>query len=182
MPCVGGCSASFVQKTWQQTHFSGILSKGKPLRILQLSWWLHVTTLPGPYTDSSRMPHVRVSSLWVLAGMLWKTRQVSRLVMPSSSSLTTSLPHVDRGGVTAAAASSGVGWRQCGLNLAVGGACAFSDAVHKMEEHALHGLPIQGPRTTHWLLLEIARGELGASGAAALVNSIFRTWLWVKFV
>ena len=119
MPCVGGCSASFVQKTRQQTHFSGILSKGKPLRILQLSWWLHVTTLPGPYTDSSRMPHVRVSSLWVLAGMLWKTRQVSRLVMPSSSSLTTSLPHVDRGGVTAAAASSGVGWRQCGLNLVV---------------------------------------------------------------
>ena len=40
-------------------------------------------------------------------------------------------------------------------------ACASSDAVHKMEEHALHDFPIQGPRTTRWLLLEIARGELG---------------------
>ena len=39
-------------------------------------------------------------------------------------------------------------------------ACAFSDAVHRMEEHALHDFPIQGPRTTHWLLLEIARSEL----------------------
>ena len=33
-------------------------------------------------------------------------------------------------------------------------ACAFADAVHKMEEHALHDFPIQGPRTTHWLLLD----------------------------
>ena len=31
-------------------------------------------------------------------------------------------------------------------------ACAFSDAVHEMEEHVMHHFPIQGPRTTHWLL------------------------------
>ena len=30
-----------------------------------------------------------------------------------------------------------------------------------LEEHALHDFPIQGPRATHWLLLEIARSELG---------------------
>ena len=39
--------------------------------------------------------------------------------------------------------------------------CVFSDAVHMMEEHALHHFPIQGPRTTHQLLLKIVRSELG---------------------
>ena len=34
-------------------------------------------------------------------------------------------------------------------------------AVHKMEERVLHDFPTQGPRTAHWLLLEIARDELG---------------------
>ena len=37
MPCVGGCSTVFVQKTWQPTHSSGTLSKGKRF-FLQLPW------------------------------------------------------------------------------------------------------------------------------------------------
>ena len=76
-----------------------------------------------------------------------------------------------------------------------------------MEEHAFHDFPIQGPRTTPWLLLEIARGELGQVARhhwwrqairlspsdpgvdkhlffvtcfASMTNSIFGTWLWVK--
>ena len=41
------------------------------------------------------------------------------------------------------------------------GCVVFGAHIHNMEEHALHDFPIQGPRTTHWLSLEIARSELG---------------------
>ena len=79
---------------------------------------------------------------------------------------------VSRGGITFAAASSGMApipvvasesdVRTLPVRLDPRGerACAFADAVHKVEEHVLHDFPIQGPRTTHWLLLEIARGKL----------------------
>ena len=68
---------------------------------------------------------------------------------------------VSRGGVTFAAASPIQGnapetdVRTLSVRLDPRGerACAFSDAMHDF--------PIQGPRTTHWLLLEIARSELG---------------------
>ena len=80
----------------------------------------------------------------------------------------------------------------------------FSDAVHNMEEHALHDFPIQGPRTTCWLLLEIAgHGTIGGekewschhrileltstssyvsclATARSMTNSIFRSLLCVK--
>ena len=80
---------------------------------------------------------------------------------------------VSRGGVTSVAASSRVALvyvdaaesdvRTLPVRLDSRGerACAFSEAVHKMEEHVTHDFPIQGPRTMHWLLLEIAMGDLG---------------------
>ena len=110
--------------------------------------------------------------------MLWKTRQVSRQVMPSWS-MATPPPHVDYGCwslvevslsllhhqelATGHVGSVETDVRTLSVPLNPRGkrACASSDAVHKMEEHALHDFPIQGPRTTRWLLLEIARGELG---------------------
>ena len=79
---------------------------------------------------------------------------------------------VSRGGITFAAASS---WMAPYSSCRFGVGCAHlgstprpswraglrvCDAVHKVEEHVLHDFPIQGPRTTHWLLLEIARGKL----------------------
>ena len=80
---------------------------------------------------------------------------------------------VSRGGITFAAASSGMtsiqvvalesDVRILSVRLDPRGqrACAFADAVHKVEEHALHDFPIEGSRTTHWLPQEIARSELG---------------------
>ena len=79
---------------------------------------------------------------------------------------------VSRGGITFAAAASRVApmhdaapetdVRTFPMRFDARGerACAFSDAAHKMEEHVLHDFPIQGPRTTHWRLLEIATGTV----------------------
>ena len=77
---------------------------------------------------------------------------------------------ISRGGITFAAASSGLApiqvvasesdVRTLPVRFDPRGErpCAFADAG---QEHALHDFPIQGPWTTHWLLLEIARSELG---------------------
>ena len=85
----------------------------------QLPWWLHVTpTLPGiaqqQFPQASRLP-------WALAGMFWKTRQLSRPWMSSSLSLATSPPRVDYGCPSLVGASLSLlhhqGWRPCTLPL-----------------------------------------------------------------
>ena len=162
--------------TWQQALRSGTLSKEKPQRSSSpLLSGLHATP------TLLWIAHRQVSRTSLsdqlpldLTGLHWRTRQVSRQEMPSILNLMSSCGLrvlVSRGGITFAAASSGLAplqvvasesdVRTLSVHLDPRGerACAFADAVHQMEEHACHDFPIQGPRTSHWLPLEIARGE-----------------------
>ena len=126
---------------------------------------------PHEYCHSGRVAgcHARAARL-ARGPDLTAARDISSV---SSRSPTTSPPHVDYGSWSLAEASLPVLQSSTVAPMHVDApvtdvrtwperldprgerACALSDAVHKMEECAMHDLPIQGPRTTHWLLLEI---------------------------
>ena len=96
--------------------------------------------------------------------MTWQASRLERAIITEPG---------DNHFLTFAAASSGVApknhdaaWtdvRTLSVRLDPRGerACAFAMLSTRWKNTSFHDFPIQGPRTTHWLLLEIARGELG---------------------
>ena len=112
-------------------------------------------TVPTDLTFTSAPVGSRWFALEDTAGVTTSDAVTSELVDIASSCGLRVL--VSRGGITFAAASaeSDVHTLRVCLDPRGERSCAFADAVHKMEEHALHDFPILGPRTTHWLVLEI---------------------------
>ena len=166
MPWVDGCSAGFVQKVttdspfWNTVQREGAaLFPATPL----------VASLPGVAQRQFPQASRSVQHPWVLAGMLWKTRQVSRQMMPPSLSLdiTSSCGLrvlVCRGGITFAAASSGVPSVPVGAagtdvrTLSVRLGPAHFKTLSKATDHAL-AFAYDCPR------------RVGTSGAASLVET-----------
>ena len=173
--CADECFTKFVKMTWPQAPRSGTPSQREAAALLfptvvGASRDANSALDPTDLTFTSAPVGSQLFALEGTAGF-----KIGDAIIIDPDDITSSCGLrvlVSRGGITFAAASSQLAPFQVNASetdvrtLSVrldpcGERAAFSDAVHKLEEHALQDVPIQGPRTTHWLLLEIARGEQG---------------------